>query len=177
MQRARTIPVAWLGSGSCKTGLRAEYQKKITKIKEWLCSLRLADMSQSRKSVVRVKDYYIRNTTNFTNPDTLPSWKMCHIIWESILPGILFRHWVHHVWRVMVKVSHDMPVQAQKGGRGIAPTHLQPSTRRWVDSTHSGHLTPGKKTTTHFYRRLRGQSGWHRKILPPLEFNPRTISP
>jgi len=45
----------------------------------------------------------------------------------------------------MVKVSHDMPVQAQKGGRGIAPTHLQPSTWRWVDSTHSGCLTPGEK--------------------------------
>jgi len=38
----------------------------------------------------------------------------------------------------MVKVYHDMPVQAQKEGRGIAPTHLQPSTRRWGDCTHSG---------------------------------------
>jgi len=66
----------------------------------------------------------------------------------------------------MVKVSHDMPVQAQKGGRGIAPTHLQPSTWRWVDSTHSGRLNPGKKTTTHFYRRLWGQSGGHRKSHP-----------
>jgi hypothetical protein len=76
----------------------------ITKIKEWLCGLRLADMSQSRKSVVKVKDHYIRNTTSFTNLDTVPSWKMCLIIWESILPGIIFRHWVGHVWRVMVKV-------------------------------------------------------------------------
>jgi len=45
----------------------------------------------------------------------------------------------------MVKVSHDMPVQAHKAGRGIVPTHLQPITWRWVDSTHSGRLTPGKK--------------------------------
>ena len=91
---------------------------------------------------------------------------MCLIIWESFWPGIIFRHWVHHVWRVMVKVSHDFPVQAQKGGKGMAPTHLQPSTRRWVISTHSGRLTPGKKTATHFYRRLRGRCGWHRKSRP-----------
>lgn len=86
----------------------------ITEIKGWLFSLRLAGMSQSRKSVVKVIDYYIRNRANFTNLNTLPSWKMCLIIWESILPAILFRHWIHHVWSVMVKVSHDMPVQAQK---------------------------------------------------------------
>ena len=129
----------------------------ITKIKEWLCSLRLADMPQNWKSVVRVRDYYVRNTANFTNLDTLPSWKMCLIIWESILPGILSRHWVHHVWRVMVKVSHDMPVQAQKGGTGIAPTQLLD-----VGGQHPW----DKKTTTHFYRRLWGQSGGHRKSYP-----------
>lgn len=50
----------------------------ITVIKEWLCSLRLVDMSQSSKSVVKVRDYYIRSTAKLTNLDTLPSWKMSY---------------------------------------------------------------------------------------------------
>jgi ribosomal protein L28 len=43
------------------------------------------------------------------------------------------------------KVTHDMPGQAQRGGRGITLTHSQLSTRRrWVVNTMLWPLTPGK---------------------------------
>jgi len=54
--------------------------------------------------------------------------------------------------------SHVIPLQAQREGRGIAPTHLQASTsKKWVG--------------------LGGQSGWAQKVLPPLGFSLQAVQP
>jgi len=59
-----------------------------------------------------------------------------------------------------------MPMQVQRGGRGIAPTHLQTRTRRRrVSSNLLGCFTLGKSQYP-LYRILSGsqdQSGWHVK--------------
>lgn len=119
----------------------------------------MVDIWQSRKSIVEVRDYYIRNTANFPNLDILASWKMCIIIWEYILPGIL-RHWVQHVTCLC---RH----------RGEAPTHSQTSARRWVDSaTHSGHLTP-RKDALPIVQQALGPVWMAWQISSPPEFNSR----
>jgi hypothetical protein len=50
-----------------------------------------------------------------------------------------------------------MPMQAQRGGGGITPTHSQPGTKRWVVSTTLRLLYPQDKPGTHctFYVGIR----------------------
>jgi len=48
-----------------------------------------------------------------------------------------------------VQVNHDMPVQAQRGGGGIAPTHLQTGDKRWVVSTILRLLYPRQRPDIH----------------------------
>jgi hypothetical protein len=52
-------------------------------------------------------------------------------------------------YKYNVRSSHDMPVQARRGGGGIAPTYSQPSTRkRWVVSTTPRPLYPQERPGT-----------------------------
>jgi len=50
------------------------------------------------------------------------------------------------VWKSKgLRSLHDLPMQAQRGSRGIAPAHSQPGTRRWsVVSTIISYFTVGK---------------------------------
>lgn len=49
-----------------------------------------------------------------------------------------------------------MPVQEQRGGEGIALTHLQHDTiKRWVVSTMHRHFTPRKQVVT-----IIPEAGW-----------------
>jgi hypothetical protein len=95
------------------------------------------------------------------------------------------RDMVHFFWRVWPATSqslcclitaleipkrkrspHHMTGQAQRRGRGIAPTHSQPSTSRWVVSTMLWPLYTQERPSTHCtggWVGLGGQSRWHRK--------------
>ena len=74
-----------------------------------------------------------------------------------------------------------MPMQAHKGGRGTAPTHLQSQCKKGVGGQHHApaSLIWGE-TLCPLCRRLGGpwgQSGEIKNFLSPLGFNPRTIQP
>ena len=74
--------------------------------------------------------------------------------------------------------SHNMPMQAQKGGRGLAPNHLQTSTsRKWVVSTMPWPLYPRERSSTGGWMGLRVWSGWAQKVLPAPGLNPHVIQP
>jgi len=70
-------------------------------------------------------------------------------------------------------------MQVQRGGRSIAPTQLEPRTRRRrVASTMLGCFTLGKSQYP-FYRILggpQGHSGWHVKSLPYQDSIPELSS-
>lgn len=59
---------------------------------------------------------------------------------------------------------HEMPLQAQRKGVGIAPPHSQPKER------------PSTQWTGGWVG-LMSQSGQAQKILPPAGFNPQNVQP
>jgi hypothetical protein len=53
----------------------------------------------------------------------------------------------------MQRPLHDMAMQAERGGGGIAPAHSRPGTRRrWVVSTTSRPVYPQERLGTHYSR-------------------------
>ena len=75
--------------------------------------------------------------------------------------------------------SHDIPLQAQREGRVIAPTHSQASTsKKWVVSTMPSPLYLPERSGTHCtggWVGLWGRSGWGQKVLPPLGFSLQAV--
>jgi hypothetical protein len=71
-----------------------------------------------------------------------------------------------------------MPMQAQRGGGDIAPTHLQPGTRRrWVISTVPWPLNPQDSPSTHCTGDWVGISLGGTENLTTLGFDPQTLQP
>jgi hypothetical protein len=73
-----------------------------------------------------------------------------------------------------------MLMHAQRGGRGIAPTHLQPSTRRrWVVSTALRPLYRRKDPVPIVQEAewASGTVGMAQKFSPPPGFNTWTVQP
>ena len=75
-----------------------------------------------------------------------------------------FKDQVSHPYHTYISIrlrSHrDMPMQAQRGGGDMAPTHSQLSTRRrWVVSTTLRKLYPRKRLVTDCRGGLGGSSG------------------
>jgi hypothetical protein len=72
-----------------------------------------------------------------------------------------------------------MPIQAQRGGGGIAPTHLQPDIRRWTVSSMLQPLYPQEGRGTPCTGVLMGLGAGldGTKISSPPAFDPRTVQP
>jgi hypothetical protein len=71
-----------------------------------------------------------------------------------------------------------MPMQAQRGGGGIAPTHSQPGTRRsWVISTVPWPLNPQDSPSTHCTGVWVGTSLDGMENLTTLGFDPQISQP
>lgn len=77
-----------------------------------------------------------------------------------------------------------MPLQAKSSGGSIAPNPLQPRRQKGVGvaAPRSRLLYPLKRDPVPLYRRLGGIWGRcgrarARKILPPPDFDPRTVQP
>jgi len=74
---------------------------------------------------------------------------------------------------------HDMPVQAQKGGRGTAPNHSKPGAGSgWLVNTTSRSLYPRDRDPLLITRRLSGAKDWigrAEKNSTPRGFDLRTV--
>jgi hypothetical protein len=71
-----------------------------------------------------------------------------------------------------------VPTQAQREGGGIAPTHLQPGTRRrWVVSTMLRPLYPLERPSTHCTGDWVGAGLDGTENLTPLGFDLQTVQP
>ena len=77
--------------------------------------------------------------------------------------------------------THDVPVQAQRGGGGVAPTHSHPRYKKWMGGQHHvpAALPQGKNRHT-LCRKLggpRGLFGGVQKIAPLSGTKARTVQP
>lgn len=78
---------------------------------------------------------------------------------------------------IRLRSRHIMPKQARRGGGGIAPTHSQSGTRRWVISTVPHPLNTQERPSTHCTVDWVGTGLDGMENFTTLGFDPQTLQP